>query len=159
MNIKHVISFPAACAQAAARAAMQVQGGKIPAITLPAHDPRGQYINSINISGDGSVEIVAYAPGCGLRGQAPTCTITVTGDTVTSLHGLTTSGYRYSYDGKSGRVDVWRDGDTEYGDLGSRRFVPAVATWGRALGIELSLSILDMIEAAAREAAQVQGGA
>jgi len=157
MNIKHIVNFPAACAQAAARAALQVQGGKLPAITLPANDPhRGQYINSITISGDGSVEVVTYAPGFGLRGQAPTCTVTATREAVTSFYGLTASGYRYAYDAVSGRIDVWRDGEEEYGDLRSRRFVPALADWARALGLELSQSIIDTLAAAALEAAAME---
>jgi hypothetical protein len=160
MHISDVTKFPAACAQAAARAVQQVLDGELPAITLPANDPhRGQYINSITISGDGSVEVIVYAPGYGLRGQAPTCTVTATGDTVTSFHGLTTSGYRYHCDGASRRIDIWRDGDTEYGDLGSRRFVPAVAAWARSLGVEPSLSIIDTLQAAENELVEAKGGA
>jgi hypothetical protein len=158
MHISDVTKFPAACAQAAARAVQQVLAGKMPEVVLPASDPHQQYISNIDISG-GSVQVTAYSTCYTWHGQAPTCTVTATGDTVTSFHGLTTSGYRYHYDGASRRIDIWRDGDTEYGDLGSRRFVPAVAAWARSLGVEPSLSIIDTLQAAENELVEANGGA
>jgi len=158
MHVSDLMKFPAACAQAAARAVQQVLAGKVPEVLLPASDPNRQYIDDIEITG-GSVRVTAYSPCYTWHGNAPTCTVTATGDTVTSFHGLTTSGYRYCYDSASGRIDIWRDGDTAYGDLGSRRFVPEVAAWAQAIGVEPSLSIIETLQAAARELDESKGGA
>jgi len=153
VNLKDVTSFPAACARVAARAALEVLDGRLPAVGEP--DGTSPRVALVSLDADGEVRVFARAPFA-VGEDLAHCLLVAQRDEVLGLYGLTSSGYRYTF-WHLGPARVWAyASDNDIGaydpvDIGSRHFIPALAEWADAHGVEVGASIRATAEAAARE--------